>query len=73
MVKLSSAIDTIVGIVAEETAKLAAHSLSPVVQEPSISSELGVALLKTAELLKNTTDEVSHEDLKHFIESLRHG
>lgn len=74
MKKLASAIDEILaGVKAsrEEQAKLAAHSLSPQTAEPSISTELSVALTKTAASLRATAVEVTHADLAKFLTSLK--
>ena len=47
------------------------NSLSIDNSSPTISTDLGVALLKTASALKEAAVEVSYEDLQSFIERNR--
>lgn len=70
MNKLASVIQSIVAV-SEEPTKLAAHSLSTENASPSISTELSVALVKTAEALKTAKADISHDDLKKFLERLK--
>lgn len=70
MTKLASVIEQIVAA-SEEPTKLAAHSLSQENASPSISTELSVALVKTAEALKAAHTDISHADLKKFLERLK--
>lgn len=75
MLKLASIIDTVVAETATASVanatKLAGAGLSPPNTSPSISTELSVALVKTAASLRGSAAEISHEDLKHFMERLR--
>lgn len=71
MKKLASVIDEIVTTV-ENTQKAAAQAdLSITNAPPTIVSDLGLALVKTAAALKEAEADVSYEDLRSFIQKVR--
>lgn len=69
--KLENVIDEIVATSTQAQAKLASDSLSKGNTEPTISTELGTALVKTASLLKSSSVSITNEDLKQFMEAVR--
>ena len=69
--KLENVIDEIVATSTQAQAKLASESLSKRNTEPTISTELGSALVKTASLLKTASVSITNEDLKQFMETVR--
>ncbi len=70
MKKLASFIDEIVATSAREQEKLAEERLFASNTPPTISTDVGVALMKTAALLKAAADEetITADDLTKFME-----
>ncbi len=68
MVKLSSIIGEIEQQV--QAQKKTASDLSEKKTLPTISTVLGMALFKTAEILKTSSDSISYQDLKSFIQRI---
>lgn len=71
MKKLASVIDEIVATAANAQKTAADASLSVTNASPTIVSDLGLALSKTAAALREAEPEVSYEDLRNFIQKVR--
>lgn len=71
MKKLSTLLDDIAKAAHEQHVKVAQDKLSNSKTSPTISSDLGLLMLKTAALLKEANSEVSYEDVHKLMEHIR--
>lgn len=70
MKKLASIIDEVVE--ASKT-KIASNSLSKDKASPNISTDIGLALMKVAEVVKESAADISYSDLNEFMERIKNG
>jgi hypothetical protein len=69
--KLADLMSEIVTSTQEEMSKIASDRLSNQNTPPTISTDLGQALVKTAAVLREANADVSYEDIRKLMEHIR--